>query len=102
MLNWLKNLFKKKPSLREQCVAAYGEKFGEMYDELNSGTPIGDLDFTMHFISMVTAVKQGKPYDVNKLAEPYIPEVDGGEITGVYIPGKGTYEKVNGNLVKTN
>ena len=27
MWNWLKNLFKKKPSLREQCVAAYGEEF---------------------------------------------------------------------------
>ena len=40
-MNWFKKLFKKKESLRDKCVAAYGEEFGEMYDAINRGEAIG-------------------------------------------------------------
>ena len=50
MWNWLKNLFKKKPTLREQCVAAYGEEFGKMYDMLNEGKTIGNFVETCVFL----------------------------------------------------
>lgn len=48
----IKNLFKKKPDLREQCVEAYGEEFGEMYDKVNRGEPIGGFIETVVFLDM--------------------------------------------------
>jgi hypothetical protein len=81
MWNWLKNLFKKKPSLREQCVAAYGEEFGELYDMLGSGQPIGNFQETCYFLQMIDAVKLGHPIG----AAP-TKEVQPMKVTGIYIP----------------
>lgn len=60
-MNWLKKLFKKKDSLRDKCVAAYGEEFGEMYDAINMGEPIGGFVETVAFIDMLETVRKGKP-----------------------------------------
>lgn len=65
----IKNLFKKKPDLREQCVAAYGEEFGEMYDALSRGEAIGGFTETIMFIDMLEAVKKGKPLTLKENKE---------------------------------
>jgi len=61
-MNWFKKLFKKKDQLRYKCVEAYGEKFGELYDEVYRGNAIGDFLKTAAFLDMIEAVKQVKPY----------------------------------------
>lgn len=55
----------KKPDLREQCKAAYGDDFVVMYDKFNRGVPIGNLKETKAFLAMVEAVKQGCPVEVD-------------------------------------
>lgn len=45
-MKWIRNLFK---SLRQKCVDAYGEEFGEMYDMVNRGEPIGNMTETIIF-----------------------------------------------------
>lgn len=55
-----KRLFKKKDTLRDKCVAAYGEEFGELYDIINKGDAIGCFLKTDAFLEMVEDVKQGK------------------------------------------
>jgi len=57
----IKDLFKRKPSLREQCIAAYGEDFGEIYDNLCSGIPVGGFVETAIVLDMIEAVKNGEP-----------------------------------------
>ncbi len=54
-----------KPDLREQCRAAYGDGFVVLYDMLNSGVPIGNLEETKEFLAMIEAVKQGCPVEVD-------------------------------------
>ena len=60
-MKWIKNLFK---SLRQKCVDTYGEEFGEMYDMVNRGEPIGNMTETIVFLEMIEAVKKGKPYEI--------------------------------------
>lgn len=60
-MSLFKRLFKKKESLRDKCVAAYGEEYGELYDALNRGETIGGFLETVVFLDMLEAVKQGKP-----------------------------------------
>lgn len=62
MIEWIKRLFKRKPTLRERCVEAYGEDFGKMYDMLGAGQPIGSFQETCVFLSMVESVRLGQPY----------------------------------------
>lgn len=50
-------LFKKKPSLRERCIEAYGSKFGEIYDNLNSGIPVGTLEETITYLDLIKKVR---------------------------------------------
>ena len=57
----IKKLFK-KDSLKDKCIAAYGEEFGELYDSLNSGVPIGGFAQTAAILDMIEAVKKGRPY----------------------------------------
>lgn len=52
---------KRKPNLREQCIQAYGEEFGEIYDNLNSGIPVGGFLETALILDMIEAVKKGEP-----------------------------------------
>ncbi len=58
---WFKR--KRKPSLREQCIQAYGEEFGEIYDTLNSGGTVGGFLETALVLDMIEAVrnKKGEP-----------------------------------------
>ena len=69
MIRWkLAEWFKRfcKPDLREQCRAAYGDDFVVMYDMVNHGAPIGNLEETKVFLAMIEAVKQGCPVEVDK------------------------------------
>lgn len=91
-MNWLNKLFKKKESLRDKCVVAYGEEFGEMYDTLNRGETIGGFLETATFIDMVEAVKKGKPIDLNNPNENKKSEI---KVTGVFIPGQNGKPDVN-------
>ena len=44
-------------NLRKLCVKKYGEEFGEKYDSLNMGIPIGNFKETIDFINQVEEVK---------------------------------------------
>lgn len=55
-----KKLFKRKPSLRDRCVAEYGEEFGEMYDTLNRGETIGGLLETVTFLDKLEKVRKNE------------------------------------------
>ena len=58
---------KKKSSLREKCIQAYGEEFGEIYDNLNSGGTVGGFLETAIFLDMIEAVKEGEPVRITEL-----------------------------------
>lgn len=62
----IKSWFKKnrKSDLREQCIQAYGEEFGEIYDTLNSGVAVGGFLETAIILDMIEAVKKGKPIKI--------------------------------------
>ena len=53
---WFKK-FRRK-DLREVCREKYGEDFVKMYDMVNSGIPIGNMEETMIFLAMVEAAKE--------------------------------------------
>lgn len=103
--NWLE-IKHIKESLRDQCVAAYGEEFGEMYDAINRGETIGGFAETVAFLDMLEAVKKGKPIDLNAKAEENNKE-SYPRVTGVFIPGQNGEPDVNitfdenGNTTKT-
>ena len=102
-MNWFKKLFKKKESLRDKCVAAYGEEFGEMYDTINRGETIGGFAETCAFLDMLEAVKKGKPIDLNNPDENKKSEI---KVTGAFIPGQNGEPDINitidenGNTIK--
>ena len=103
-MNWFKKLFKKKESLRDKCVAAYGEEFGEMYDAINRGETIGGFVETCAFLDMLEAVKKGKPIDLNNSDENKKSEI---QVVGAFIPGQNGEPDINitidenGNAIKT-
>ncbi len=53
---WFKK-FRKK-DLREVCREKYGDDFVKMYDMVNSGIPIGNMEETQIFLAMVDAAKE--------------------------------------------
>jgi len=53
---WFKK-FRKK-DLREVCREKYGDDFAKMYDMVNIGIPIGNMEETMIFLTMVEAAKE--------------------------------------------
>ncbi len=55
--------FRRKKDLRELCREKYGEDFVEMYDMLNNGIPIGNLEETKIFLAMVEAAKMDESED---------------------------------------
>lgn len=57
----------KKDELRQKCVDAYGEEFGEIYDNLNSGIPVGGFVETAIFLEMIETVKEGNPLRITEL-----------------------------------
>ena len=68
-MNWRKKLFKKKESLRDKCIAAYGEEFGELYDAINRDEAIGGFLETAAFLDMLEAVKRGEPITIDDIKE---------------------------------
>ena len=53
---WFKKIRKK--DLREVFRKKYGDDFAKMYDMVNSGIPIGNLEETRIFLAMVEAAKE--------------------------------------------
>ena len=49
--------FRKRKSLREKCIEAYGEEFGKIYDSLCMGVPIGGFKETAIILQMIEGVK---------------------------------------------
>jgi len=103
-MNWFNKLFKKKDSLRDKCVVAYGEEFGEMYDALNRGEAIGGFVETCAFLDMLEAVKKGKPIDLSNPDDFQKSEI---KVTGIFIPGQNGQPDTNisfnenGSAIKT-
>ena len=48
----------KKTDLRDACRQKYGEDFVKMYDMVNDGVPIGNLEETISFLAMVEAARR--------------------------------------------
>lgn len=53
-------IFKKRKSLRDKCIEAYGEEFGEIYDNLCRGIPVGGFKDTATILQMIEDVKNKK------------------------------------------
>lgn len=49
---------RKKFDLRKACIDEYGEEFGELYDKINTGQPIGGFLETAMFLDMIKSVKR--------------------------------------------
>lgn len=60
LIEKIKSIFKEKPSLRDKCVEAYGEEFGQIYDDLCSGIPVGGFIETVSILQMIEKVKNNK------------------------------------------
>lgn len=59
MLKKILRYFKRKKfDLRKACINEYGEEFGELYDKLNTGQPIGGFLETAMFLDMIKSVKR--------------------------------------------
>lgn len=56
----MKIFFKKRKSLRDKCIEAYGEEFGEIYDSLCMGIPVGGLEETVIILQMIEDVKNNR------------------------------------------
>ena len=54
---WFKK-FSREKDLREVCRDKYVDDFVRMYDMLNDGIPIGNLEETEIFLAMVEAAKE--------------------------------------------
>lgn len=53
----MKIFFKKRKSLRDKCIEAYGEEFGKIYDSLCTGIPVGGFRDTAIILQMIEEVK---------------------------------------------
>ena len=58
-MEYFKKFFRKR-DLREVCREKYGDDFVKMYDLLNAGVPIGNLEETQIFLTMVKAAEEGE------------------------------------------
>lgn len=56
----MKIFFKKRKSLRDKCIEAYGEEFGEIYDALCMGIPVGGFMETVIILQMIEDVKNNR------------------------------------------
>lgn len=56
----MKIFFKKRKSLRNKCIEVYGEEFGEIYDSLCMGVPVGGLLETAIILQMIEEVKNNR------------------------------------------
>lgn len=53
----MKIFFRKRKSLRDKCIEAYGEEFGKIYDDICSGIPVGGFIETVVILQMIEDVK---------------------------------------------
>lgn len=58
IINFLRRLFNFKPDLRERCVNAYGEDFGEIYDLMGTGTPVRNYEETLIILEMINRLRE--------------------------------------------
>lgn len=56
----MKIFFRKRKSLRDKCIEVYGEEFGEIYDSLCRGIPIGGFMETATILRMIEDVKNNR------------------------------------------
>lgn len=56
----MKIFFRKRKSLRDKCIEAYGEEFGEIYDSLCMGVPIGGFKETVTILQMIEVIKNNR------------------------------------------
>ena len=56
----MKLFFKKRKSLCDKCIEAYGEEFGEIYDSLCNGIPVGGFRETAIILQMIEEVKNSR------------------------------------------
>ncbi len=49
--------FRKRKSLRDKCIEAYGEEFGKVYDNICMGVPVGGFKETAILLQMIEDVK---------------------------------------------
>lgn len=54
----IKYFKRKRFDLRKACIDEYGEEFGELYDKINTGQPIGGFLETAMFLDMIKSVKR--------------------------------------------
>ena len=54
----IKYFKRKRFDLRKACIDEYGEDFGELYDKINTGQPIGGFLETAMFLDMIKSVKR--------------------------------------------
>ena len=54
----IKYFKRKRFDLRKACIDEYGEDFGELYDKINTGQPIGGFLETDMFLDMIKSVKR--------------------------------------------
>lgn len=57
-MKWLRNLFKKKKTLRDKVVEMYEEEARVYYDKINQGISIGGFLETATFLNMVEEAKK--------------------------------------------
>lgn len=55
IINWWKH---RNFNLRQACIDKYGEEFGNQYDSLCDGRPIGGLLETIKFLEKLEKVKK--------------------------------------------
>lgn len=56
----MKIFFTKRKFLRDKCIKAYGEEFGEIYDSLCSGVPVGGFMETVIILQMIEDIRNKK------------------------------------------
>ena len=56
----MKIFFRKRKSLRDKCIEVFGEEFGEIYDSLCMGVPIGGFEETIIILQMIEEVKNNR------------------------------------------
>ena len=53
----IKYFKRKRFNLRQECINAYGEDFGVIYDKINEGEPVGNLEETCAVLKMIKDIK---------------------------------------------
>lgn len=53
----MKIFFRKRKSLRDKCIEAYGEEFGKIYDSFCMGIPVGGFKETAIILQMIEDIR---------------------------------------------